>query len=541
MIADVPRRSLLAARLLALAAAVMTSSVAPLIAPLAAQRPATPVSPPLTARLVDSLAEAVRQAFDVPGLAVAVVRDGQVVVAKGYGMRALGEPAPVDAATRFGIASNSKLFTATALAILVDEGRIAWDDPVVRHLPAFALSDPWVTSQLTVRDLLVHRSGLGLGAGDLLWWPASTWTRREIAHRLRYVPLATSFRSAYAYDNVLYLVAGELIEAVTGLTWERFVTERLLKPVGMTGSTPNHSDAAAGGNTAATHARVEGRLRPVPPMTSDNTNPAGGIMSGASDMARWLVTQLDSGRAPDGTRVFPAAQVRELWQVVTPIPVRDGPPELAAVRPRFLGYGLGVNVRDYRGERLLTHTGGLPGYVSLVMLFPDRRTGVAVLTNAESGAAFNALGHAIADAALGAPRTDWVGTWRRLELRGDSALAAELARGAASRDTASRPSRPLAAYVGRYEDPWYGSVTVTRAGDTLRVRFDHTPALEGTLEHWQYDTFVARWTDRTLRADAFMTFRLDETGRVTEARMAPFSSDVDFSFDFQDLRLTRRP
>src|SRR5205085_4676615 len=190
--------------------------------------------------------------FEVPGLAVAVVKDDAVVVSKGYGVRKLGEPAPVDARTLFGIASNTKVFTATALGLLVEDKKIEWDAPVIRYLPAFAMWDPYVTRELTVRDLLVHRSGLGLGAGDLLWWPASTYDRKEIARRLRFIPPATSFRSAYAYDNVLYLIAGELIEAISGQSWENFVATRILARVGMTGSNVRHSAAAAGRNVAAT-------------------------------------------------------------------------------------------------------------------------------------------------------------------------------------------------------------------------------------------------------------------------------------------------
>src|SRR5260221_3441605 len=203
--------------------------------------------------------------FEVPGLALAVVKDGKVLLAKGYGVRKLGEAAPVDARTRFGIASNTKVFTATALGLLVEEGKLAWDQPVIRYLPWFAMYDPYVTRELTIRDLLVHRSGLGLGAGDLLWWPASTYDRKEVARRLRYIKPATSFRSPYAYDNVLYSVAGEVIERVSGQSWEDFVASHILQPVGMTGSTVRHSDATAAGNIATTHAEMDGTVRVIAP------------------------------------------------------------------------------------------------------------------------------------------------------------------------------------------------------------------------------------------------------------------------------------
>src|ERR671910_287962 len=248
----------------------------------------------------DDYVRRVMETFTVPGLSVAIVKDGKVVLAKGYGVRRMGEPAPVDAQPRFGIASNPNLFTAASLALLVEEGKVQWDKPVVDYLPAFAMSDPYVTRELTVRDLLVHRSGLGLGAGDLLWWPPSTYNRKEIARRIRYIPLATSFRSAYAYDNVLYLVAGELIESVSGQSWEDFVRNRILRKVGMSDSDVRHSGATEEGNVAGTHAEVNDTVRPVAPFASDNTNPAGGIMSGAADMAKWMIVQLDSGRGGSG-------------------------------------------------------------------------------------------------------------------------------------------------------------------------------------------------------------------------------------------------
>src|SRR3954469_2866359 len=214
------------------------------------------VLPQTTARVapdIDGVVQRAMTAFEVPGISLAVVKDGRVVTAKGYGVRKLGNPAPVDAKTLFGIASNTKAFTATALGILVDEGKIRWDAPVIDYLPWFQLSDPYVTREMTVRDLLVHRSGLGLGAGDLLWWPSSTYTRGEIARRLRFLPLASSFRSTYAYDNVLYLIAGEVIEAVSHQSWEDFVSTRILARVGMTTSNVRHSDAAKRGNVATPH------------------------------------------------------------------------------------------------------------------------------------------------------------------------------------------------------------------------------------------------------------------------------------------------
>jgi CubicO group peptidase (beta-lactamase class C family) len=486
----------------------------------------------------DRFVERVRERFEIPGVSVAIVKDGQVVLAKGYGVRRLGDSARVDADTRFGIASNTKAFTALALGMLVEEGKVEWDAPVIRYLPWFQMWDPWVTREMTVRDLLVHRSGLGLGAGDLLWWPASTYTRDEIARRLRQIKPVTSFRTAYAYDNVLYLVAGQVIETVSGKSWEDFVTERILRPVGMREATVLHSDAGGQGNVTGTHALVDGKMVAVEPFLSDNTNPAGGINAGANDMARWMIALLDSGRVGSG-RLWSQRTTRELWDMVTPIRPGNPAPELAPLRANFNGYGLGFFLRDFRGRKMVTHTGGLPGYVSRVAMIPELKLGVAVLQNAE------AVGHDVIawqalDHYLGA-RHDWLASFSTVMTRVDSMTRAGNQATAASRDSTSKPSLPLARYARTYSDAWYGDVAVAEEGSGLVMRFSRTPSLVGDLVHWQYDTFLVRWRQRDLRADAYVSFQLDEAGQVARATMKPASPEVDFSFDFQDLELVPKP
>jgi CubicO group peptidase (beta-lactamase class C family) len=499
--------------------------------PAAAQAPASP--PPA----IDRYVQQVMQMFEVPGIGVAIVKDGRVVLAKGYGVRRLGAAAPVDANTLFGIASNTKAFTATALGLLVEEGKLAWDAPVIDYLPGFQMWDPYVTRELTIRDLLVHRSGLGLGAGDLLWWPPSTYDRKEIARRLRWVRPATSFRSAYAYDNVLYNVAGEVIEAVSGLTWEAFVETRILQRVGMSGSNVRGALGGSGPNTATPHAPIDGQVRIVKPFASDIVNPAGGINASVADMAKWLIVQMDSGRLADGTRLFSPRTARELWTPVTPMPIGTSPPELAPLQAKFQSYGLGFNVRDFRGEKLVLHSGGLPGYVSRVAMIPDRKLGVVVLTNQEAGAAFDAIAYHVLDHYLGAPAFDWLAGFKASHARTEAAMAEAERRTAAARDSLSRPSLPLERYAGTYRDAWYGDVAIAHDVGRLTIRFLPTPWLVGDLVHWQYDTFVARWHDRELRADAFVTFSLAPDGTIEQARMRAVSPATDFSFDFHDLLL----
>jgi CubicO group peptidase (beta-lactamase class C family) len=401
--------------------------------------------------------------------------------------------------------------------------------------------DPYVTRELTIRDLLVHRSGLGLGAGDLLWWPQSTYNRKEIARRLQFIKPATSFRSAYAYDNVLYLVAGEVIEAISGQSWEDFVTDRIMKKVGMTDSKPRHSDAngaAQGANIATPHAPVDGKVQVIKPFDSDNTNPAGGINASAADIAKWMLVRLADGKLADGSQLYSESTSRTLTTLVTPMPLPNPPPELAALRYNFYGYALGLNVHDYRGHKVITHTGGLPGYVSKITVIPDAQLGVAVLTNQESGAAFSALTWQVLDQFLDSPKTDWIDAYAKVLARQNAGIAEAEKKAAAARDAGSKPSLPLEKYAGTYTDPWYGDMTIAFENGKLVMRFGHTPDLVGDLEHWQHDTFVARWRDRELRADAYVIVALDADGSIDQIKMRAVSPATDFSFDFQDLLFT---
>ncbi len=479
----------------------------------------------------------VMKAFDVPGISLAIVKDGRVVVAKGYGVRKMGDPAPVDAQTLFGIASNTKVFTATALGLLVEEGKLGWDSPVINYLPWFAMYDPFVTREMTIRDLLVHRSGLGLGEGDLLLWPPSTYTRNEIVGRLRYMKPATSFRGAYAYDNLLFIAAGSVIEAVSGKAWEDFVSGRILARVGMTRSTARCSSAAKGGNIAATHAKIDGALRIVKPTTDDNIDPAGGINSCAEDMAKWMLVLLGKGQLPDGSRLFSERTYRELTTIVTPMPFGTPPPELEPMKQNFNGYALGLHVKDYRGLKVVTHTGGLAGYVSQVWLIPEINLGITVLTNQESDSAFSALTYLIADSYLHAPKFDWLGGYVKHLAKIAAQNSDSVKKAEAARNAASKPSLALEKYAGVYADDWYGEIDIAFEEGKLVMRFTKTSGLVGDLEHWQYDTFIVRWRDRELRADAYITFSLNPDGSISQAKMLPASPDVDFSYDFQDLLL----
>jgi CubicO group peptidase (beta-lactamase class C family) len=521
-----------------LAAAWLPGAPAP-----AETRPA----PPLAA-LDAHVARAMRE-FGVPGMAVVVVKDGAVVLARGYGVRRAGEAAPVDAETLFGIASNTKAFTCAALSILVEEGKLAWDDSVTRHLPAFQMWDPWVTREVTVLDLVTHRAGLGLGQGDLMWWPPTTHTRAELVRGIRWLRPASSFRSRYAYNNVMYVAAGELVAAASGTGWDDFVRERILSPLGMSRSTTSVSVSRE--NVAAPHIEVGGAVRPAATMSFDNVGAAASIHSSASDMARWVRMLLECGRGQDapagGTCPLKGESIQRMWSAQLPLATPDPPAGLEPLKARFAAYGLGFGLRDYRGRKVASHTGGLPGYVSQVALVPEERLGVVVLTNQEETGAFEAVRYRIFDEYLGAPvpPVDWIAAFRRKAEDERKKAEEAVAKARAARDAASRPSLALGKYAGRYRDPWYGDATIAQEDGRLVLDMTRTPGMVAALEHWQHDTFLARWRQAFVSdeapADAYVSFALKPDGSVERLTLTPVSPAIDFSFDYQDLAFTPVP
>ncbi len=476
----------------------------------------------------DAYAANALKVFQTPGMAIAVVLDGRVLFAKGYGVKRIGDPAPVDAHTLFQIASNTKAFTAASLAMLVDSGRMTWDDRVIDHMPDFRLYDAWVTREFRVRDMLSHRSGLGLGAGDLLWFH-SNYSRAEVIHRIRAAKPVTSFRSQYAYDNVMYVAAGELIPAITGTPWDEFVRRRIFQPLGMREAVTGLGALPAGADLASCHGVVNGKIEIVPRDTADVTGPAGSILANVSDIAKWMVVQLDSGRLRTGGRLWSAERTAEMWTPEVSLPGDDpvGPPA------NFAAYGFGWALRDYRGYKIVRHDGGLAGMTSRTMLIPEKKLGIIVLTNGESDLSA-AMAFRLADAYLGTPALDWTALFATEAHEADSAATETEKRTHASRAAHSSPSLPLAQYTGAYSDSLYGGATIAMEGDHLVLRFEHSPAFVGDLEHWQYDTFIAHWRTAHIE-DAYVTFALTPAGAIKVMTMAPVSPLADFSFDYQDL------
>ncbi|MEG3153338.1 serine hydrolase [Sphingomonas sp. RB1R13] len=492
----------------------------------------------------DARVESVRQAAGVPGMAIAIVENGHTVLAKGYGERRLGSGTKVDADTLFLIGSTTKAITTAALATLVDSGKLGWDDRVVDRLPGFQMYDPWVTREMTVRDLLVHRSGLGLGAGDLLYIPRGSLSRAEVVRRLRYLKPSGSFRDRYAYDNILYIVAGQLIEAVSGQSWEDYVREHVLVPAGMTRATTDEAHRLADFNRAQPHARFGGpvrgtgeqRLLDERDQLAPASAPAGLIALSANDMAKWLTLQLAHGALPGGGRLFSEASSKEMWSPVTPEPIAAPPTAIAGTAPQFQAYALGWEVRDYHGAKIVWHAGGLFGFTSVVVLIPEKQVGFAIEVNSEDIQPRVGLMYELLDHYLGLPKQDWPSRFAAYRQTRIAEAEAEVRRAVATPVKAG-PSLPLAAYAGLYSDPWYGHMAVAATGNKATIDFKTTPGMKGQLDHYQYDTFIARFDDRAIEP-AYVTFGLGADGKVERITMKPVSPIADFSFDYGDFLFT---
>ena len=374
------------------------------------------------------------------------------------------------------------------------------------------------------------------------------FTTDEIIHQLRFIPPTTSFRSSYAYDNLLYIAAGKIVAAKSGKSWGETVRERILVPVGMASTTTSlAADAGAGAAPAAMaapHSKVGDRIARATAMPVPNAVGAVGINTNAEDIARWMNVLLAQGRVGTGAdgkevRLFSAKQSREMWTAQTPMRIAEPDPRLAATKPHFLAYGLGFQLRDYRGRMLATHGGALKGFYSQVVLVPDEKLGIAILTNAESGGALSALQYQLLDRMLGVQSaTDWIGAVKAVDDTRHAKARARVAQAASARAAHSAPSLAPAAYDGDYRDPWYGVVSIRHVGARQVLSFSRTPALTGELEHFQHDTFIVRWQERNLDADAYVTFALNPDGSIERMKMQPVSGETDFSFDFQDLNFT---
>lgn len=460
---------------------------------------------------LDEFMAQVLKTWKAPGVSLAVLKNDSVILARGYGVRDLRSGEPLDAHSLFAVASTSKAFTAAALAMLVDEGLISWDDRVTDHLPGFQLHDPYVTREITVRDLLSHRGGLP--RGDRLWY-GSPFSRDQVIQRVRHLEPAWSFRSRYGYQNIMFITAGELLQAVTGTSWDDFLQDRIFDPLGMESTRTTTRAITELPNVATPHVLDDGAVRPIPWRNFDNLGGAGAINSTAWEMAQWLRLQLGSGNFQE-TRLLSDSVVKEMHTPQTVIRPGENTEKLFP-ETHFQAYGLGWTLQDYRGRKLIRHGGSLDGMRTQVGMLPEEGLGVVAITNLNNSWIPQVVLYHVLDRFLGPREKDWNEVMHMAYLEGEAEARDRRAEEEEARIQGTSPSLELEDYVGVYSDDLYGSTHVRLEGDELVLEVG--PEFVGDLEHWHFDTFRARWRDESL-GRAWVQFRLDRRGKVAEVEV----------------------
>jgi len=489
-------------------------------------------------KILDSLQGCYKKAladWEVPGMAVAIVKDGNIIFSEGFGVRDISEEAHVDGKTMFPVASNTKAFTSAALAVLVDEGKIDWQDKVVQHIPWFQLYDPYVTANMTIRDLLCHRSGLATFSGDLVWY-GSVWSRQEVIRRARYLKPVFGFREKYGYSNIMFLTAGEIIPAVTGTNWDDFIKEHFFIPLGMIRTIISTNDLPKFRNVATAHTDITApdgskTVIPIEYLNWDNIAPAGSIISCVDDMAQWLILQLNRG-IYKGDTLFSPARSREMWAANT---VQDISRFSETYMPSttFRAYGLGWGINNYKGHKIVGHSGGYDGMISYTCLVPDINLGFVILTNKNSSL-YYAMMMTTLDAFLGGETRAWSQFFLEREKAGEAHDRQQRIEWEQNRTKDTHPSLKPEDYCGIYESELYGEASVTENMGQLMVQFIPTPALSGTLTHWHYDTFEIEFKPLPSLPKGTCTFTLGANGKVEKMKIDVPNPDFDFTeLDFR--------
>jgi CubicO group peptidase (beta-lactamase class C family) len=479
---------------------------------------------------IDSTVEHVLTEWEVPGIAVGIIVKDSVVLSRGYGLRRLGEPESVDSQTLFAIASLTKAFTTACLGMLVEDGRLSWDDRVTDHLPDFQMYDPFVTREMRIRDLLCHRSGLHTFGGDLIWY-GTTYGREEVIRRIRHLKPRYGFRERYGYQNIMFLAAGEIIPRLTGISWDAFVRDSVLLPLGMLRTNTSVRHQQNDENVATPHVEHEGRVITVPYRNVDNVGPAASLNSSVDDLLQWIAMWLRD-EDKEGITLVRADTRREIFRLHTPRMI--GPLGMEEIPTQhFYGAALGWFVFDYQGRHILRHGGGMDGMLSQIVLVPEDDMGFVFLSNSGHTPTMP-LTLALLDACLGVEGNDWLEKPlnRRQATREREKESKDL--GGGETELPEVPQRPLGDYAGVYRSEMYGDVRVEIEKGALVVRFLPTPSFIGDLRHLHYDTFVVRLRDPVL-PEGWVTFVRDEHGRSTELKVVIPNPD----FDFTELELHR--
>lgn len=495
----------------------------------------TSFSQEIPTQKVDELVNQTLKTFNVPGIAVGIIHDGKVVLAKGYGIANIETGEKVNSATNFGIASNSKAFTTAAIAILADEGKVKWDDKVIQYIPEFKMYNDYVTNEFTVRDLVTHRSGLGLGAGDLMVWPdGHNFTPKDIIQNIHHLKPVSDFRSKYDYDNLLYIIAGVVIERISGKTWAEFIQQKILNPLQMNRTAPNWDLLKDKSNAIAPHVPIDGKLKVIDRYTNPIFDAAAGIYSNIDDLSKWVLLNLNKGKHND-TQIISESQIKEMTSPQTLMPVATRPP----YNSLFKAYGLGFQLQDVAGKLEVSHTGGLEGIVTQVIMYPQLNLGIIVLTNQQEGAAFMAVSNTIKDYYLGLPEKDWVKEYDDIiSKRGADAdkITTEVWQTVEQNKKSKLPETKN--LIGTYKDNWFGEITISENKGKLRFVSKRSPQLSGDMFYYKDNTYAVKWDNAYLHADAFVFLEMKDE-KITGLKMEAISPLTDFSYDFQDLDFTK--
>lgn len=497
----------------------------------------------ISSKEIDELVGKSLEKFNVAGVAVAVVKDGKVIHKKGYGVKSISTKQLVDEHTNFQIASNSKAFTTAALAILVDEGKISWKDKVKTYIPEFKMYNEYVTEHFLIEDLLCHRSGLGLGAGDLMVFPnGSDFTMKDVLSNFQYFKPVSEFRTQFDYDNLLYFVAGEITSRVSGMSWESFIETRIMNPLLMNNSQASIKNLKDKSNLATPHSTngaADGKIRTIEGFDAMINGAAGGIISNVDDMSKWVLLQLNKGKYGDNLdkQLFSQDRQSEMWKLHI---VEQSDPN-PRYNQHFAGYGLGWNLSDIKGNLSVSHTGGLPGMLSIVTMIPDLNLGIIILTNTEDGGAgvFSSVSQTIIDSYLGLNNFGWVDKYAAYMQSQKSGGDEVVNKVWQTVNKAKKIKINNEDFVGQFEDKWFGKIEIFLKDNQLWFKSLRSPKLNGQMQFYKANTFAIKWEYQDMNCDAFAIFSLDEEGKAQAIKMKGISPNIDFSFDFQDLDLQR--
>ena len=489
-------------------------------------------------QLIDQVTENAIKTFNVPGIAVAVIKDGNIIHSKGYGMKSIHSNEKVQSNTNFGIASNSKAFTAAALAILVDQEKISWDDKVITHIPEFKMYNDYVTEEFTIRDLLTHRSGLGLGAGDLMVWPdGHNFTPKDIINNIQYLEPVSGFRTKYDYDNLLYIIAGEVIERVSGTPWTSFITNEILAPIGMKNTAANWHFLEDQKNVIDPHVPINGKLEVIERYTNTIFDAAAGIYSNVDDMAKWLQFNINKGNV-NGVQIISEKQMKEMITPQTIQKVNTSAP----YNSLFKAYGLGWQLQDMNGKLEVSHTGGLEGIVTETIWYPQLNLGIVTLTNQQAGAAFRAISNTIKDFYLGNPSKDWVKSYfdiLKKNVAEADGITTEVWATVKANQTNKKLKVDTKALIGTYVDNWFGEVDIYEKKGQLIFESKRSPQLTGEIFYFKDNMYAVKWNNQYFHADAFLIADI-KNGKMISFKMKAISPLTDFSYDFHDLNFNKK-